>query len=856
MKLKNMGSLSKLMFSAVTMVFMATSATAQQDTIYYDAKWKTTVKDSASYFRPPVKKEGKLFRVTDHYISGAVQMNGLSSKPDADFWEGKVSWYNEDGSLLQEGHYTKNRLDGPYISFLDGERLKAQFKNGKMVSGKTNGRLSNGRSYMSEVRGDTILNIIYDKDIKGARYERYSVGNDYDVLIQYFDVDGKLMGERKKMANGSRVGIEVSYYKTPMRPMEIRYYPKGNQLGSSYFYCKDQVRELFSAENGLSKTYFTPDGDVMGKIEYTYVDERLKPVEGTEYTFFSSYTKYRAELVSGKRVYANGKLQREETFYENQQTKSITTYRDGARLLQVSYDEDGQEVARMEYDNWRPMNGTEIQGDRQVTYKDGILLEEIIHYPFSPLVFKKKSGATEVFYTKDGGVMGTLQLVDEDGYMKPKNGERYQIDIDGDISSVEIFKEGFITKRTSYRKRQVGKDEKLAFKKEEYYGPDGFYREREVRFYSNGQKQSEITYEGFKEKTGLFYNAEGALLGSYDYVKKNGDLYEFFADSDELRRMETLENGIQTRLKQYDYGPGALYGQILPTLIADVDMDCCASHYNRDGELIAKYTFKDREPWEGRFFDTKLRTRHVLKQGVRNGPYDKLGYNGNILEEGQFLDGKKEGLFKYYDRNGQLLKSEPYKNDRLEGTAAYYDAKGGVQAKMEFREGLPWNGTEVIRESYGRSERMTTYENGSLVKEVEQDGEKGKTVTRYLANGETKGTTYYPDTEIKRLDYTAKNGLLDGALLRYDQEGKEQYRAVFENGKIKEGRVLLNADAIRGKPAYFIMERNGDAVTVTFMGQEDKELFTATEHLAFGTASVFLREMNIFLDNIRPGALY
>ena len=42
----------------VSVFFMPLNLDAQQDTIYYNMAWKHTTKDSAAFFRPPVKKEG------------------------------------------------------------------------------------------------------------------------------------------------------------------------------------------------------------------------------------------------------------------------------------------------------------------------------------------------------------------------------------------------------------------------------------------------------------------------------------------------------------------------------------------------------------------------------------------------------------------------------------------------------------------------------------------------------------------------------------------------------------------------------------------------------------------------------
>jgi antitoxin component YwqK of YwqJK toxin-antitoxin module len=828
---------------------------AQTDTIYYNAKWKTTLKDSAAFFRPPAKKEGELFKKEDFYISGSLQMSGLSSSLNKDFWEGKVTWYNEDGSILQQGTYKNNRLEGEYISTLENKKLKAEFENGRMVSGKTNGTFNNGRQYYTEMQGDTTVNIIYDKNLDGVRYERYSVGKQYDVLIKYFDVEGKFMGQREYLPDGNIKGVEVSYYQKPMRPMEVKYYPNGTQLGSTFYYCEDQVREEFNSDNGLSKTFYNPKGEQIGKISYTYENNYLKPLDGTEYTFYSSYKEYKGELIRSIREYVAGKLAKDEQFYENQQLMSSTSYTAGAKDLQISYNEDGEEIARMVYENWAPMNGTEIIGDRKTTYKDGKLVKEINDYYNTELVFSEKTLTTETYYDKDGSVLGTLSLLDDNGYSKPMNGDRYTIDYEGDINAIEQYKNGFIAERTSYRKRQIGEKETITFKKIELFEPDGYKRNKEIRFYSNGKKQSEIGFKEYKETTGVFYDDQEKVIGQYDYEKKEGTVYEFFGDSDKLKRMETLKNGEQVRLQRYDYGSDAAFGQINPVLVEDIDASCCASFYSREGELLGKITFKDGEPWEGTYYDIKQRTSYTIKEGSRNGSYKKYDYDRSILEEGDFTNDKEDGLFTYYSYNGELVKKENFTNGLLNGIATYYDENQKLLGEMVYKNGIPMDGTRVTSVFSSKNKITETYAERKLIKRISYD-DNGKRVSNYADGKEKETIAYYGDTDKKRLSYTVNGSNLDGTVISYDREGKVQYEAIFDNGKLKGGTVMLTGGNVRGNPEYIILNRKPDTLNVKLMGQNDKVLFTAEENLAFGTATVFMQSLDIYMDYIGPNRLY
>ncbi|PIB29116.1 hypothetical protein BFP77_07905 [Maribacter sp. 4U21] len=186
----------------------------------------------------------------------------------------------------------------------------------------------------------------------------------------------------------------------------------------------------------------------------------------------------------------------------------------------------------MVYKNWTPLNGTEIIGDRKATYKDGKLVVELNNYYNTDIVFSEKATDKETYYDKNGTILGTLNLEDDNGYLKAISGDRYTIDYEGDVSTIEHYEKGFVTRRTSYRKRKISEKENSTFKTVELYEPLGYKRTKEIRFYSNGKKQSEIEYEGYDKTTGTFYDMDENVLGAYNFKTKEGTVYEFFGDSD------------------------------------------------------------------------------------------------------------------------------------------------------------------------------------------------------------------------------------------------------------------------------------------------------------------------------------
>ncbi|MEJ4089210.1 hypothetical protein [Galbibacter orientalis] len=80
-------------YTAAFLVFIyTTTAFAQQDTLWFNGGWDNTAKDKAHFYRPPVKNgKRNLYRITDYYINGNIQMTGLSKFKDSVHLEGAAT---------------------------------------------------------------------------------------------------------------------------------------------------------------------------------------------------------------------------------------------------------------------------------------------------------------------------------------------------------------------------------------------------------------------------------------------------------------------------------------------------------------------------------------------------------------------------------------------------------------------------------------------------------------------------------------------------------------------------------------------------------------------------------------------
>jgi len=837
-------------------IVMNTSVFAQQDTLYFNTKWKPTAKDSATFFRPPVKAEGDLFRVQDYYRSGQVQMNAKSKSPEKDLWQGKVTWYNEDGSIFQEGTYENNRLEGDFITYLGTKRLVATYADGRFVSGKRNTPYGQGQMYF-EQEGDTLYEVLYGNDLEGIRSEHYGTKKKYRFLSKYYDAKGELIGERKLLPNGYYKGVEVFYDYSPMRVREIAFSPFGQQLISSTYYSNGQVREEVKQEPAWSKSYYSKDGKVLGKITYQLDQDRINPFNGTLIRFKSGKRGENSDLIQRAVTYENGDIVREEFRHDNGQISSETSYKNGTREQQISYDKNGTEIARMLYKGYRPFQGKEINLGGTATYEQGKLIESVTYFYNTKIVRVKKNDVLETYYDMEGKVLGELKLIDDNGYPKAFEGQRFSMDYTNkaDIASIEEFKEGARVQMTSFRKRRVGEEKYKTFKKIEVYDAEGYARIKETKFYSNGSIQSEIVYKNYTEISGSFYDEKETLLGTYDYKKKDGTRYKFFGDSDKLELMEEVKEGKTQRLKKYNYGKSAEYGQINPVLEEDIDIDCCAAYYTIEGAVIAKLKFKNQLPWEGMAYDPSAKTRYEVKEGKRNGTYEKLDYSQKVLEEGQFIDDKQEGTFKYYDYQGSLQRTENFTNGKLDGNAVYYDTTGKVLSQMEYKKGLPVNGTRNLTYSYGKQPNQETYKDGVLVESITYD-KNGKNITKYTEGKNSETIAYYKDSDKKRLSYGLVNSTLDGTVIRYDSEGKEQHRAEVSKGRLVSGTMYLMPRYGENKVLYMELNRTADNLKLKIIDIENTVVLKAEELVLVGSRIAYIDKLGLSLDYLNARDLY
>ncbi len=178
------------LIGCVTCATSISTAQVEKDTLWFDANWSTSAKNQASYFRPQPTKQGNGFVWIDYFLSGAKQMEAVSLKENEEIFDGTVTWYFENGNVMQSVNYKKGILFGERKNYHESGPLKSQYSyKDALIDGLWVGYFENAK--LSE---------------SGA----YTKGQREGAWKEYHK-NGKLKGEGKYV-NGKKVGTWKMYY--------------------------------------------------------------------------------------------------------------------------------------------------------------------------------------------------------------------------------------------------------------------------------------------------------------------------------------------------------------------------------------------------------------------------------------------------------------------------------------------------------------------------------------------------------------------------------------------------------------------------------------------------------------------
>jgi antitoxin component YwqK of YwqJK toxin-antitoxin module len=173
-------------------------------------------------------------------------------------------------------------------------------------------------------------------------------------------------------------------------------------------------------------------------------------------------------------------------------------------------------------------------------------------------------------------------------------------------------------------------------------------------------------------------------------------------------------------------------------------------------------------------------------QGLRQGYWIIKGYMSekpefaanNKVEEGEYLNNKKEGSWKHYWPNGNMKSEIFYHHNRPQGAYKVFYIDGQLEEQGN------WERNKNI----GEFRRFHT--NGQPQQEF-YFADSGK------RNGIQK---YYHDNGQVELEVNIINGKESGVMKRYHPDGMMKQEMVLENGVLKDGSIK-NHDIKSNKPS-------------------------------------------------------
>ncbi|MFY0603157.1 MAG: hypothetical protein JXQ93_04355 [Flavobacteriaceae bacterium] len=109
-----------------------------QETIWFDANFKITSVDKATYYRPTPTQKRSNYLIIDYYKSGKKFREGKAKSPllNRELFQGVVTYYFSDETVFKKVTFKKGIVDGTYLEYYKTGELKV---SGRFDDGKKNG---------------------------------------------------------------------------------------------------------------------------------------------------------------------------------------------------------------------------------------------------------------------------------------------------------------------------------------------------------------------------------------------------------------------------------------------------------------------------------------------------------------------------------------------------------------------------------------------------------------------------------------------------------------------------------------------------------------------------------------------
>lgn len=545
----------------LTLFFVFTplfSFSQNMEPLYFDANWKVTTKENASFYRiQPSKKLGNLILVEDFYINKTPQFQGYSFQDNEDNYVGDVLWLDENGfdsSFYQ--FYNFSAVSNLTYYYPSGQKLKTiQYKNGR----------KDGETILYHEDGSVLMKGKYDGG-KPASGDFEEVLNWEDYRLNKAD-NAADREEPIRMTEGMIIRDETGKTKTRKIIKKKIFWTASKQLAQEIWY---------DIANGNTEPFKQINYDKSGKILQTINENDFEKYgreisNGVVYNYY--FQNKFAVAVKSKTNYKNGQKNGEEIqYFPNGKVLKIVKYSDGEEQGdQVEYNSDGSIKAKRIYKNGQPFEGNfdeRFASDLFINqnYNNGLIEGEAIVKDESGNIVAKgiyKDGKpfNGTFVVKTENEQN--ELISVSGYKKNGIQKIFNYYLDDPVRTYTVVNDIKNGETVFYGNREV--TGKLEYKNDLPY--EGTLVEaQKSTIYKKGTVTQEIYYRSEYDKKGennilktiYFENGKRTKIvnqsflitsdrqDSYVGIYKNDKPYSgyFAADFNEFNYVDYYENGV------------------------------------------------------------------------------------------------------------------------------------------------------------------------------------------------------------------------------------------------------------------------------------------------------------------------
>ncbi|MCD8182972.1 MAG: toxin-antitoxin system YwqK family antitoxin [Bacteroides sp.] len=219
-----------------------------------------------------------------------------------------------------------------------------------------------------------------------------------------------------------------------------------------------------------------------------------------------------------------------------------------------------------------------------------------------------------------------------------------------------------------------------------------------------------------------------------------------------------------------------------------------------------------------------------FKDGLFNGKYEEREYS-RLKCSGSYKEGRKNGVFKYYNDEEKVKEEKSYKEDKLDGARKTYYTDGKLEREVNYRAGKQ-DGKDIYYDFDGTLRREHTYKDGKQV---------GKRFTFLKGTYELHETVYYNEYGQKDGDYSAiftfglphvlghyKNGQKDGRWTEIAENGDTLVIQIYANGKEEGLHVSYDRETGARKREYYMKADRKDGLYREYNPENGELIYEAT----------------------------